>query len=323
MTAPAKFAHAGTADFAADVLRGLASRPKSIPPKYFYDAAGARLFERITRLPEYYPTRTELRILNENAASIAALLRPGAMLVEFGSGSSAKIRVLLRKLRMLAAYVPVDICAEFLLAEAAALERDFPWLKVVPVPADFTRPFRVPPLPGPTLGFFPGSTIGNFDFAEARSFLGHAAQVLGDGAMLIVGVDLDKDPRILHAAYNDSAGVTAAFNLNLLRRINRELGADFDLARFEHRAFYDEERKRIEMHLVSLEAQRVRIGAASIGFEAGETIHTENSYKYTIEGFQALARAAGWRPVTVWTDDARLFSVHVLSCSGNQAPAEA
>ena len=313
MTALAKFPRAAAdADFAADVLRGLTSRPKRLPPKYFHDAVGATLFERITRLPEYYPTRTELRILDENAASIAALLRPGAMLVEFGSGSSAKIRVLLRELRSLGAYVPVDICAEFLLSEAAALERDFPWLKVVPVPADFTRPFRLPPLPGPTLGFFPGSTIGNFDFAEARSFLGHAAQVLGDGAMLIVGVDLDKDPRVLHAAYNDAAGVTAEFNLNLLRRINRELGADFDLGRFEHRAFYDVAQKRIEMHLVSLGRQRVRIGTTVIEFEAGETIHTENSYKYSVEGFQALARAAGWRPVTVWTDDARLFAVHTL-----------
>ena len=315
MTALAKFPRAAAdADFAADVLRGLTSRPKSLPPKYFYDAAGATLFERITALPEYYPTRTELRILGEKAASIAALLRPGAALVEFGSGSSAKIRVLLRELRSLGAYVPVDICAEFLLSEAAALERDFPWLKVVPVPADFTKPFRLPPsvLGPPPLGFFPGSTIGNLDPEEARDFLGHAAQVLGDGAMLIVGVDLDKDPRILHAAYNDAAGVTAEFNVNLLRRINRELGADFDLGRFEHRAFYDHAQKRIEMHLVSLGRQRVRIGTTVVEFEAGETIHTENSYKYSVEGFQALARAAGWRPVTVWTDDARLFAVHTL-----------
>ena len=322
MTARAELPQAaGSADFAADVLHGLTSRPKRLPPKYFYDAAGARLFGRITALPEYYPTRTELRILDENAASIAALARPGAALVEFGSGSSAKIRVLLRELRSLGAYVPVDICAEFLLAEAAALERDIPWLKVVPVPADFTRPFRLPAsvLGPPPLGFFPGSTIGNLDPDEARDFLGHAARVLGGGAAMIVGVDLDKDPGILHAAYNDAAGVTAAFNLNLLRRINRELGADFDLGRFEHRAFYDDALKRIEMHLVSREAQRVRIGATLVEFAAGESIHTENSYKYTIEGFRALARAAGWRPVAVWTDAARLFSVHALRCG---APPE-
>jgi dimethylhistidine N-methyltransferase len=304
--------------FGADVIEGLAATPKRLPAKYFYDEAGSRLFERITELPEYYPTRTELRILESSAASIARLVDPGAALIEFGSGSSAKARLLLQHMASVRAYVPVDISAEFVNGEAARLQADFPALQVLPVAADFTDAFELPAAvkAGPRLGFFPGSTIGNLEPHEVTGFLRRAKRVLGPGAAFVVGVDLVKDPEILYAAYNDSQGVTAQFNRNLLVRINRELGADFHVSAFEHHAFYHRELRRIEMHLASLRRQKVRILGKCFEFRAGETIHTENSYKYTIESFAALARGAGWTTGAVWTDPERYFSVHALIPEG-------
>ncbi len=300
--------------FAADVLEGLAATPKRLPAKYFYDEAGSRLFERITELPEYYPTRTELRILESSAESIAGLADPGATLIEFGSGSTAKARLLLRHMVSVRAYVPVDISAEFVNGEAARLQADFPALRVLPVAADFTGAFELPAAvkAGPRLGFFPGSTIGNLEPHEVTGFLRRAKRALGQAAAFVVGVDLVKDPEVLYAAYNDSQGVTAQFNRNLLVRINRELGADFDVSAFEHHAFYHRELRRIEMHLASLRRQKVRILSKCFEFRAGETIHTENSYKYTIESFAALARGAGWSIGAVWTDPERYFSVQAL-----------
>ncbi len=301
--------------FATDVLKGLKSTPKAIPPKYFYDAVGSLLFERITELPEYYPTRCEIRILEDNAAAIAGIIRPGSALVEFGSGSSRKTRILLGAAPTLAAYVPVDICGEILEQEAAHLRAEFPQLTVLPVTADFTQPFDLPAAiaPLPRVGFFPGSTIGNFEPHEAAAFLRHAGRMLSRDAILIVGIDLVKDPDVLNAAYNDAAGITEKFNLNLLARINRELDADFNLDTFEHHAFYNRERHRIEMHLASSKRQKVRVRGETIDFRAGETIHTENSYKYTADSFGALARGTGWTPLSVWTDPDRYFCVQALA----------
>jgi dimethylhistidine N-methyltransferase len=304
-------------EFAVDVLAGLAASPKALPPKYFYDAEGSDLFEQITMLPEYYPTRSELDILREHAAAMAALIPAGAALIEFGSGSSKKIRTLLAAMPKLGAYVPVDISAEFLQQEAVRLRRDLPDLDVLPVAADFTQDFALPREAArmPRAGFFPGSTIGNFEPQEAAEFLRHARRILGAGAVLITGVDLVKAPQVLHAAYNDRAGVTARFNLNLLARINRELGGDFDLDAFEHHAFYDRERQRIEMHLASRMRQHVTVRGRVFRFRAGETIHTENSYKYSVESFAALAHGSGWMPEAVWTDRRGYFSAQALRAS--------
>jgi L-histidine Nalpha-methyltransferase len=301
-------------EFARDVIAGLSATPKWLWAKYFYDDHGSELFEQITALPEYYPTRTELGILTACAAEIARFIPAGAALVEFGSGSTVKARIVLRAAAV-AAYVPVDISAGFLNSEAARLKRDLPHLRTLPVAADFTRPFDLPEAirSRPRVGFFPGSTIGNFEPAQAAEFLRHAARLLGAGARLIVGVDLIKDERVLHAAYNDAAGVTAAFNLNLLRRINRELGADFDLDRFHHKAFYNYAQHRIEMHLESRATQNVLVRDRVIAFSPGETIHTESSYKYTVESFQGLAAEAGWSAAAVWTDSQRYFSLHALT----------
>ena len=307
---------AGAAEsFAADVIAGLTAMPKRLPPKYFYDRAGSELFERITELPEYYPTRTETAILTERAGDIAKLIPPGAALIEFGSGSSTKTRIVLREAKTLAAYVPVDISAEFLRQQAEDLRKEFPDVAMLPVAADFSKPFDLPTAAHelPRAGFFPGSTIGNFEPHEACSFLRHAARVLGRGAVLIVGVDLVKDTNVLQAAYNDKQGVTAAFNMNLLKRINNELGANIDLSTFEHHAFFNRERSRIEMHLASHKRQRFKVCGECVDFRAGETIHTENSYKYTVESFGALARGAGWAQTAVWTDAKKYFSVHVLT----------
>ena len=302
-------------EFAVDVLAGLTASPKRLPPKYFYDSAGSALFERITRLPEYYPTRIEIGILRERAQDIAALIPAGAALIEFGSGSSTKTRIILSAAKSLNAYVPVDISAEFLREQAAALRQEYPAISMLPVAADFSKPFDLPPAVAkmPRAGFFPGSTIGNFEPHEAAAFLRHAGRILGPGASFIVGVDLVKDPHVLQRAYNDAEGVTAQFNLNLLARINRELGAKFDLACFEHHAFFNRERSRIEMHLASLRRQRVKLLGECIELRAGETIHTENSYKYSIESFGAMARGAGWTPAAVWTDAGGKFSVHALT----------
>jgi dimethylhistidine N-methyltransferase len=300
--------------FARDVIEGLTARPKRLSPKYFYDETGSRLFEEITALPEYYPTRCELSILRAHAVDMARLLPPQTALIEFGSGSSRKARLMLDAAPAIAAYVPVDISSEWLSEEAARLRRDYPRLLVLPVAADFTQAFRLPQaIAGlARAGFFPGSTIGNFETHQACAFLQHAARILGQDALLIVGIDLVKDAGTLTAAYNDAAGVTARFNLNLLVRINRELGADFDPAKFCHQAFYNRERQRIEMHLASRVRQQVEVCGRTIEFRAGETIHTENSYKYTVDSFGALARGCGWTPVTAWSDPDGYFSVQAL-----------
>jgi len=312
--------------FAADVVDGLQAMPKRVPAKYFYDATGSALFERITDLPEYYPTRCEMKILHDRAADIAKLIPQGAALIEFGSGSSKKARILLRAAPRLAAYVPVDICGEMIEQEAAELRPDFPGLKVLPVTADITQDFALPadakaaPL---RVGFFPGSTIGNFEPHEAAGFLRHAGRILGPGARLIIGADLIKPAEILNAAYNDAAGVTARFNLNLLTRINRELGGNFKLDGFEHHAFYNRERHRVEMHLASLKRQNAKVAGETIEFRVGETIHTENSYKYSIEKLTALARGAGWRPLKVWTDARDYFSIQAFELADEPPPVRA
>jgi dimethylhistidine N-methyltransferase len=302
-----------TSAFARDAIGDLSQHPKRLSPKYFYDSAGSELFEAITRLPEYYPTRTELGILRDRAGEIAAILPKGAALIEFGAGATTKVRLLLQKCAI-SAYVPVDISGDFLNAQAAELRRDFPTLAVYPVAADFTEPFELPKAVAgmPKVGFFPGSTIGNFEPHEACQFLRSAREILGKGALMIIGADLEKDERVLYDAYNDAAGVTARFNLNVLVRINRELGGNFDVSAFTHRAIYNRERHRIEMHLISRKPQNVRLLGTSFSFRHGESIHTENSYKYSIERFAALARGAGWKVRTSWTDAAGMFSVHAL-----------
>jgi len=316
VTVKPTFPEAVTADpiFLADVRAGLSKSQKTLSPKYFYDEAGSELFEAITALPEYYPTRTEIGILDERGPEIAALLPKAVALVEFGSGSTAKLRCLLRHLPELSAYVPVDVSGDFLAAQAQTLRADFPNLAVEPVVADFTRPFALPDTVGmaPRAGFFPGSTVGNFEPAEAATLLDRFGEILGPDSLLVLGVDLVKDTPRLEAAYDDAAGVTAAFNMNLLKRINHELGGDFDLEAFRHRAVFNADASRIEMHLVSCKDQSVRIGGDSFPFREGETIHTESSYKYTLDSFRALAATAGWRSETVWTDADALFSVHIL-----------
>jgi dimethylhistidine N-methyltransferase len=305
-------------EFAAAVLKGLSAPRKRLPCQYFYDAAGSDLFEQITELEEYYPTRTETTILRENAYAMTHPSGRGAVLVEFGSGSSRKTELVLAALETPHAYVPIDVSDSALGDAARRLERRFPDLEVIPVHASFCDALRLPARVAGhrKLGFFPGSTIGNFDPPDAGRLLGHFARILGPGSRLIVGVDLDKDTRRLVPAYDDAEGVTARFNLNLLVRINRELGGDFDLARFQHRAIYDRDLKRIEMHLVSRVRQTVRLLGRTFQFAADETIHTENSYKYSVEQFRALAKGAGWRPVQVWTDARRDFSVHELLVAG-------
>ncbi|MDR3466389.1 MAG: L-histidine N(alpha)-methyltransferase [Xanthobacteraceae bacterium] len=306
--------------FAADVIAGLTHQPKYLAPKYFYDAAGSQLFEEITRLPEYYPTRTELGILHDHARKIAGFVPDGAALVEFGAGATTKVRLLLERGDLagrLGAYVPVDISGDFLRQQAQELARDLPQLRVLPVAADFTASFALPQeIAGmPRVGFFPGSTLGNFEPRDAGAFLRGARAILGDGARLIIGIDLEKAVSLLEPAYDDAAGVTARFNLNLLTRINRELGGDFELSAFTHRALYRADRHRIEMHLVSRTAQTVHLLGRSIAFRSGESIHTENSYKYSLARFAALARDAGWTSLQSWTDAERLFAVHVLGVS--------
>jgi dimethylhistidine N-methyltransferase len=306
-----------TSAFAGDVIEGLTREPKRLSPKYFYDAAGSELFEQITLLPEYYPTRTELGILRSRAEEIASLVPQGAALVEFGAGATTKVRLLLESCKF-GAYVPVDISGDFLNAQAHALSKDFPTLDIYPVTADFTAPFALPAAVKamPKVGFFPGSTLGNFEPHEARGFLRSARKILGEGAQMIVGVDLEKDERVLHDAYNDTAGVTARFNLNVLVRTNNELGGNFDLSAFTHRAIYNRECHRIEMHLISKKAQTVRILGRSFAFRSGESIHTESSYKYSLDRFAALARGSGWMPTTSWTDAGGMFSVHALVAAG-------
>jgi dimethylhistidine N-methyltransferase len=308
---------AETADtFAADAVAGLSAKPKTLSPKYFYDLQGSALFDRITQLPEYYPTRCEIGILQNNAPAIASMFPPGCALIEFGSGSSRKARILLSAAATVEAYIPVDISGDFLQQDLIQLRRDLPHLTVHPLVEDFTQKFAIPPRLArlSRVGFFPGSTIGNFEPDEAGRFLRHIGKMLAPGSLLVVGIDLVKAKETLDRAYNDAEGVTARFNLNLLVRMNRELGADFDMAAFEHNAFFNQEKSRIEMHLASTKRQTVRINGAAIDFRVGETIHTENSYKYTVKSFRALARKNGWTPVKVFTDG--FFSVHVLRMNG-------
>ena len=301
-------------DFADALLSGLRSEPKYIPCKYFYDTEGSRLFEQICALPEYYPTRVELRLLKVHAPEMAALVGASAEIVEFGAGAAEKIRPLLYALDDPRAYLPIDISGAYLRGIAERLRLDFPQLTIRPVVADFTRELALPPSSTRRVGFFPGSTIGNFEPEEARAFLSSAARLLRGGGLLI-GVDLVKDPRLLHAAYNDAAGITAAFNKNLLARANREAEANFDLSAFSHYAFYNAVQKRIEMYLISNWAQRVSVCGRAIALAEGEAIHTENSHKYTVDGFRALASAAGFVPRAVWCDADRLFSIHWLEAA--------
>jgi dimethylhistidine N-methyltransferase len=305
-----------TSAFASDVLDGLSAHPKRLPPKYFYDATGSELFEQITLLPEYYPTRTELGILRDYGSDISTIVPKDSALVEFGAGATTKVRLLLKKCAF-GAYVPVDISGDFLKAQANTLRKDFPGLAVYPVAADFTAPFTLPEAVAamPKVGFFPGSTLGNFEPHEACAFLRSARDILGRNGRMIIGVDLEKDERVLHQAYNDKAGVTARFNLNVLHRINRELGGNFDVSAFAHRAFYNRDRHRIEMYLISRKSQTVRLFGRTFSFRAGESIHTENSYKYSLERFAALARGSGWIPSDCWSDAAGMFSVHALVAS--------
>jgi dimethylhistidine N-methyltransferase len=305
-----------TTAFAGDVIDNLSQHPKRLSPKYFYDATGSELFEQITLLPEYYPTRTELGILRDRAGEIAAIIPEGAALVEFGAGATTKVRLLLEQCAF-GAYVPVDISGDFLKAQADALRKDFPALSVYPVAADFTAPFALPDAVKamPKVGFFPGSTLGNFEPHEACAFLRSAREILGDGARMVIGVDLEKDERVLYDAYNDAAGITARFNLNVMVRINRELGGNFDTNAFLHRAIYNRDRHRIEMHLISKKAQTVRVLGRGFSFRAGESIHTESSYKYSLDRFKALAQGSGWTPRESWTDPAGMFSVHALVAS--------
>ena len=301
-------------EFARDLKQALSQRPRSISPKYFYDAQGSALFDRICELPEYYPTRTELNILGGNAREIAERMGPGAEIVEFGAGSLRKVRLLLDAMKQPAGYLPIDISGEHMARCVADLQRDCPGLQVQPVVADYTQDLKLPPRSagaGRRVGFFPGSTIGNFTPQEALHFLERTARLLRGGALLL-GADLIKDPSVLHAAYNDAQGVTAAFNLNLLARANRQLGTRFVLEQFAHSAFYNAPQQRIEMHLVSRCRQTIALGGESYEFEEGETLHTENSYKFTPDGLRRLAERAGFRPGPVWTDPQRLFSVHWL-----------
>lgn len=304
--------------FGPALLEALARRPRAISPKYFYDTRGSELFEEICRLEEYYPTRTELDILTRCAADIAARIGPDVELVEFGAGSLTKVRILLDAMQRPVRYLPIDISGTSLREAAAQLAHAYPALPIAPVVGDYAQPLSLPtllPAARCRVGFFPGSTIGNFTPAEALSFLEQTRPALEGGGMLL-GVDLVKDPVVLHAAYNDARGVTGEFNLNVLARANRELGADFDLGNFAHYAFYNPWDRRIEMHLLSMRRQRVRVSGQVFEFEEGETLHTENSYKYTPDGVRELARRAGYAASAVWTDPSRWFSVWWLQAPG-------
>ena len=300
--------------FADAVIEGLSRRPKAIPCRFLYDQRGSQLFDAICRQPEYYPTRTELRILKDHAGEIARLIGPDAELIELGSGSSLKVRLLLDALQRPAAYVPIDISRQHLAEAARRVAAAHPDVEVHAICADYAADFDLPWLPGigRRTAFFPGSTIGNFEPAQAEAFLSAWARRLGSGAGMLIGVDLRKDAAILDAAYDDAAGVTAAFSLNLLARANRELGADFDIDGFRHEARYLADEGRVAIHLRATGAHTVTIEGRSFEFAAGEGLHIEDSWKYTIEGFQALAVRSGYAPVECWTDADALFSVHLL-----------
>jgi dimethylhistidine N-methyltransferase len=307
-----------------EVIAGLTQPQKVLPAKYFYDEKGSKLFEAITQLPEYYPTRVEINLLREHRETIAQLVKDDVWLLEYGSGASLKIRLLLQAIRP-NCYVPMDISKDFLLASAESLMEDYPWLNVYAACVDYSQPVRLPAdmiTSAQKLGFFPGSSIGNFSPQEAQIFLQGVRQTLGkDGAMLI-GIDLQKDKPILEAAYNDCQGVTAAFNFNILQHINGVLGTKFNLEHFEHKAIYSEEKSRIEMHLISTMDQIVKISdsnnpdseTAQIVFKSGETIHTENSYKYSKQGFTDLVEGAGFEVRECWSDDKEYFAMFYLHC---------
>ncbi len=303
--------HPKPVDFFAEVIDGLNKEQKKIPPKFFYDQKGSEIFEEICATPEYYPTRTEHRILQENAEEIAKIIGHHCLLVEPGSGNCEKVRLLLDALKP-QAYVPMDISKDHLKKAAQALSVDYPWLDVHAACIDFTQPLDLSFCPDDMqkIAFFPGSSIGNFEPSAAIKFMSQVVDAVGQGGGMLIGVDLKKDKGMLDAAYNDEAGVTAAFNLNLLDRINQELDADFEVGNFEHHAFYNSDKGRIEMHLRSQQEQIINIDDQTIKFDKGETIHTENSYKYTIKEFQAMADKAGFMPVYVWIDPEELFSVH-------------
>ncbi|MEO0436452.1 MAG: L-histidine N(alpha)-methyltransferase [Pseudomonadota bacterium] len=295
------------------LLEGLSGAQKQINPKWFYDEHGSELFEQITRLPEYYPTRTERQIFHDNAKSIAEICGVGRSLLEPGSGSCEKVRLLLDALRP-KSYMPVDISAEFLFSAAIDLAKEYKWLQVDAVCADFVAGWDfLSHYPAPSrLVFYPGSTLGNFEPLAAKKFLEGLKPLLGDGGGVLIGVDRHKDKQLLEAAYNDAQGVTAEFNLNVLRRVNALCGSDFDLTGFQHKACYDTEKRRIEMHLVSTRSQRVRIAGTELSFLAGESIHTENSYKYSEQDFQQLAEESGFKLRATWTDRKALFAVYYL-----------
>ena len=309
----AQFTDPPAVNFRKDVLEGLARPQKALPPKYFYDAAGSKLFERICRLREYYPTRTELGITRRHLKDMARFAGKGCTLLEYGSGESLKTRLLIRAMQP-SVYMPVDISTDALRGAVKRLEREFPKLGIVAITADFSHPLTVPAYRGSArlVVYFPGSTIGNLRRDEAQAFLKMTRGQVGPRGAMIVGVDLKKDANVLHAAYNDAKGVTAAFNVNLLARINRELAGDFDARRFGHYAFYNPMAGRIEMHLVAREAHTVNIGNYRFSFYRGESIHTENSYKYSVEEFSALAAHAGFKATKLWTDPRRWFGVFGL-----------
>jgi dimethylhistidine N-methyltransferase len=306
--------HPRLSDFRSEILAGLTEKPRSIHPKFFYDEEGSRLFVEITRLDEYYPTRVETSILRQYADEITRSWRTSDVLIELGSGSSDKVRILLDAHGDSLTYMPVDISQEHLVSSAASIAADYPHVKVIAVCSDYTTDLHIPAWESfrhRTL-FFPGSTIGNLEPSDAKDFLSYLAGRNSSGDSLLIGVDLEKEPSILEAAYNDSLGMTAAFNLNVLRRINNEFGADFDLDGFEHVAFYNRDQHRIEMHLRSLSGQVVHLGETTIEFLEGETIHTENSYKYSQESFAAIVRGTGFEIARLWTDEDQMFGVYEL-----------
>ena len=299
-------------DFLSEAIAGLSSTPPTLPCKFFYDERGALLFQKICELPEYYITRTELDILKRNSAEIASHLGARIALIGLGTGPGTKTRILLEKLQEPVAYIPVDISKDQLQTSATLFHKRFSQLEILPVCADYLQPFDLPSslqTANRNIIYFPGSTIGNFEPRDANLFLRRLADLCGKGGGLLIGVDLQKDRDVLEQAYNDREGITAQFNLNLLVHANRELGADFDLGNWRHRAIYNSSAGRIEMHLISEIDQTVHIADHEFCFSSGEKIITEFSYKYTPEGFAALANTAGFEFARMWTDDARLFGV--------------
>ena len=307
-------------DFLNDVIEGLSQNPKTLKPKYFYDNRGAQLFTEICTTPEYYPTRTEIKILNQNAEDIASQIGDNTALIEYGSGALEKIKILLNFLNEPVGLIPVDISEDQLFASAKNLENLYPDLEILPVAADFTKPIPIPGFSHPPkkhVAFFPGSTIGNFEPDLAIQFLEGVTKTIGLDGLLLIGFDLKKDIETLLAAYDDQRGITSSFNKNLLSRINDELGGNFNLDTFEHVARYNENKGRIEMHLKSTTAQTVSINKELFEFLEGETIHTENCYKFTKESFTAMSSKAGLYPVKTWTDDQNLFAVMLLRTTSN------